>query len=151
AGPPGKPSLKSLETLKHRVQRHVAAITPAPNADAGGVYPRLPFQPSDPVALVGEFLGAKPQVNGLFKQVPPASRSTVVQGKNHEPFLRHQLVPQKICSAPGIQHDLSMRPTVSVDEHWILLRRIELRRLDHPRIELDPVVRFDLGEFRSDQ
>ena len=56
--PTGKSHLEVTARLEHGMQRHVAAVTPTPDADAIRFNIRESLQIRHTVALVGEFLGA---------------------------------------------------------------------------------------------
>src|SRR5262249_46299360 len=55
--------------------------------------------------------------------------------------------PEMPLSTPRVAHRLARRFAVNVEEHRVLLRRIEVRRLETPGVELDAVADVDAKEF----
>ena len=72
--PAGKARLEIFRVFEHGMQRHVAAVAPAPDTDAIAVHIRKRFQISGAIALIGKLLRAEAVMNGLFKQVPASGR-----------------------------------------------------------------------------
>src|ERR1700693_726988 len=90
-----KTGLEVIPIFKHRVQRHVSAITPSPNAHAIGIDIRQRLQIRGAVALVRQLLGTEPVMNGLLKNMSASRRAAIIERKNNVALLRHHLMPEK--------------------------------------------------------
>src|SRR4029077_3298638 len=76
-------------------------------------------------------------------------RTAIVRRKNNVAFLRHQLVPEKIGTAPGVSNHLSVRPTIRVYQHGVFLLQIEVWRLDNAGVQLPAVAGFHANKFHG--
>ncbi len=68
----GKSRFEVAARLEHGMQRHVAAVTPSPDADAIGFHVGKSSQICHSVALVGKFLSAQAKMDGLFEKMAAA-------------------------------------------------------------------------------
>src|SRR3989449_4339430 len=92
--------------------------------------------------MVGKFLCSHAEMQRCFECMPAARRATIINRKNNVALLRHELMPEKIRTAPGVSNNLSVRSPIRVDQHGIFLLRIEVRRLDDAGVELHAIPRL---------
>ena len=76
-----------------------------------------------------------------------ARRAAVVHARDDVALLREHQVPEPAAAAVCVAHRLVRRLAVHVEQHRILLRRVEVGRLHHPRVELDAAADVDLQEL----
>jgi len=60
------------------------------------------------------------KVQRRFERMAASRRAAIIQRKNNVALLRHEFVPQKIGTTPGISNYLGVRPSVGVNQHGIL-------------------------------
>src|SRR6266481_9333562 len=107
--------LENVPRLKYRVQRHVPAVAPAPDADALSIHIRQRLQIGHAVELIGKLLRSQPKMDRLLKYMSTPGRPSVIQCKDDIALLRHHLVPQARVASPRIRDHLRVR--ASVREH----------------------------------
>src|SRR5580698_2803293 len=83
----------------------------------------------------------------LFEVVASACCSLIVESEDDVTLLRHQLHPQASCASPGITYQLFSRATGEINNHWIFLCGVEVRRADHERVRFRSEVQLDGYEF----
>ena len=140
----------------HGHQRHVAAVTPAPHADAGGVDVGQAAQVLDALHLVLDLDAAHAAVERRLEGPAAVAGAAVVEHEHHEALLREVLA---VVATPGALHALHAGTAVDLDDDRVALRRIEAERLQHrpmhhlsvggaQRAELGRAVRGEVGPIR---
>src|SRR6266550_3717226 len=88
------------------------------------------------------------RVESTYGRRPTArARAAIVDARHDVAALRQHLIPEIVLPAPRIRDRLGARAPVHVEEHGIARRRIEIRRLDEPGVELDAAADVDLPEL----
>ena len=130
-----------LGVSEEEVQCHRTAATPAPNADALAVDEReLLEHRLDPRRLVGRGENADLPVNRLAPLAAARRRgATVVEAGDDVALLREEQVPHPGAPPPSVQDRLPGGLAVDIDQQRIPLGRVEIRRPDHPAVDLEVV------------
>src|SRR5438876_6786326 len=82
-----KTRLEIIARFKHRVQGHVAAVTPSPNPDAIRIDVRKRLEIAHAVALVGKLLRAHAEMQRRLESMSAPCRAPIVEGKNNVALL----------------------------------------------------------------
>ena len=130
---------EELRGARRGGERHVAAVRPAADPEAGRVDERELLQLRDPLELVLQLDLAEPLRGWPTRRRGRARRSRgCPSAQTRKPFeartwSKSEVAPQRSG------HDLRVRPAVDVDDDRVLLRGVEVRRLHEPRVEERPV------------
>ncbi len=143
------PHLIEIRRAEHQVERRRSAAAPPPHPHARRVDVReLLREPAHTVRLIRARQHSDRPVDAPPPRAPARRRrAAIVDARNYIPLLRQHQVPQIVAARPLVDHRLPRRLAVHVEQHRILLRRIEVRRGHHPRIEQRAVARGHAHEL----
>ena len=130
------------------VEAHRSAAAPAPDADPLRVRPG-PLAQEGPGrgGLVGRGQDPHLPVDALAPLATARrGRAAVVHAHHQVPPARQHPVPQPGVPAPAIEHGLARGLAVDVDEQRPAPARIEVRGLDAPGVQQDPLADVDPEE-----
>ena len=117
------------------------------HADTRRIDEALLLKPGDACELVGKFQLAEVPVDWRLERVAAPGRAAIVQRQDKVAVLRQQLVEQETAAAPGVHHELRMRPAVERENRRIFFLWIETGRLDEPRLQQRAVLRRNRMPF----
>src|SRR5205085_9896661 len=131
-------------TVRERVRGHEAAVAPAPDADARRVNVRLTLEPVEAVLQVAHFQFAEFLIERPSRLNALVRGGAIVADPDDVTFLGEHLMPEVRDAAPSVVHLRRLRPRIGELKDWILLRRIEIRRLDHHYFHREAIARLNL-------
>src|SRR6185369_3649198 len=143
-----QPNLIDIWITKHRIQRRRSPTAPTPDTYSARIHKRPFANSSRGVRLILRIHNPQLSVNYFSPQPATWCRSASIVDTHHDVTLLGQHhVPQFISPTPAIEDGLSPRFAVHIAEHRILLLWIEIRRLNHPAIELHTFAYVDLEKL----
>src|SRR5439155_6429378 len=120
---------------------------PAPDPDPRRVHVRQPADRARRRGLVLRLDHAHLPIDQLAPGATPRAGATIVDAGHDVAALRQHLVPEIVLPAPGVRDRLRSGPAIDIKKDGIAGRRIEIRRLDEPGVELDAAADVDLTEL----
>ena len=129
----------------HGINRHRAAVRPAPNRHAVPIQLRiLRKKLIQRGELILQFDRAKLMPDRSLELTIAPRRPAVVDGKDGETFSDQNLIEEFARAAPALKHHLPGRATVYVHDQRDLATGRRVRRQEQTPIESAAVVRFEL-------
>ena len=122
----GHRHLEHVGVVDRQRDGHESAVAPAVDADAVAVHPGMRHQPFHAFHLVGHLGLAALAVNGLLVFGAVVGRTAVVHREDDVAVLGHIDVPARHTALIDVADELRMRTAIDVEDHGILLRRIEV-------------------------
>src|ERR1700678_1570969 len=123
----GNPGTKHIRRFEHQHERHVAAVAPAPDADACGVYIPLCGKPACTLHLIGHFDVAQFVVNGRLERRATECGAAIVELENDVAGASQDLREGTTC--PIVENPLYAGTAVNVDDGGVMLGRVEVSGL----------------------
>ena len=116
--------------------RKIAAKAPAENADAGFINPLLLAKPACDFDCILAFHPTKILIGHLFEMGATAAGTTAIETSHHIAMLCKHVEPIIVTIAIAICHLLVTRATIYIEEQWIALGGIKVRRENNIVVQL---------------
>ncbi len=129
-------------------RRHVAAVAPSENADAGRVDVRQGAKVFSRLYLVYGFVLAQLLIRHFFELLPPAPGAAVVHAGDDESLLSEHLEPPVVGTFPGVGHLLAARTSVHEHEYGMANAGVKLAGFDHPSVERDSFAGLEIEKLQ---
>ena len=137
---------------EHRHERQVAAVAPAPDADAPGVDVGLAAEPPGHGDLVLRFEHPEPAIGAGLERFAASARAAVVhRGDDHAQLVGQVPVPEVARAAPGVADLLAAGAAVDVHEHRVGPPGVEAAGADDGGQQRRAVGARHLGELGRGQ
>ena len=128
--------LEDFGVCEHQVRSHEATIAPACDPDTVGIDIGEGLEEVHALHLVCHLVLTEVAMDDLLKGSTTVRRATTVDGEDDEALRSHIKVPAKATSVEAVLHELCVWAIVDVDDGRILLRWIEVRRLQQAVVQV---------------